>query len=283
MGIKWDSFKKFLLSRYSKSHALACYRYSRKYIHFLDNPRELETFSKAKKCNVMKALAVLCKYVGCYEYWKELLKQYNIKWETQNSFESFLRIYRNTNRSNVFNWLKQIQRILSDKEKLLIKLILFTGMRRVEGFNCYNLLVKLGRENRVNEYFNFEKSTLEHFKYQDIFIRKTKNLFISIINEELINEIINSEYVSFDAIRRKLERRHIPVRFSELRDFYGSYMIQHITREELDLLCGRLSGSIFLMHYFMHYFSPSFEDLKSRVLNVLEMMNNEITSQNISI
>ena len=104
-------------------------------------------------------------------------------------------------------------------------------------------------------------------------------MFISIINEELINEIINSEYVSFHAIRRKLERRHIPVRFSELRDFYGSYMIKHITREELDLLCGRLSGSIFPMHYF----SPSFEDLKSRVLNAPEMMKNEITSQNISI
>jgi len=33
----------------------------------------------------------------------------------------------------------------------------------------------------------------------------------------------------------------------------------------------------------MHYFSPSFEDLKSRVLNALEMMKNEITSHNISI
>ena len=75
--------------------------------------------------------------------------------------------------------------------------------------------------------------------------------------------------MTYAAIIKKLQRRKIPSRISELRDYYGTFMIRHgLVAQEADLLCGRIPPSIFVRHYF----SPAIKELKERTLKALGEM-----------
>jgi len=245
----------------------------------LDNPIELETFSKWKRSNVMKALITLAKYLGIYEDFKHKLKAYGIKWARSSSIEAFLRML-NGNNNDILEWYVKALEILSNSEKQYLKFVLFTGLRRTEGINSYNLIIELHTRNNLDIYYNETLSCLEHFKFKDIFLRNTKNCYISFVPKDIIDDICNNKPITYEAIRKKLQRRRIPTRINELRDYWSSFMVRHgLIKEEVDLLQGRVPPDVFIRHYW----SPNFKDLKSRVLNALEMMKNEITSHNISI
>ena len=69
-----------------------------KYVELLDNPSMIETFSRCKRNNVLKALIALSKYLGFYREFKEKLSDYGIKWTRTSSIDSFLRILNNQNK-----------------------------------------------------------------------------------------------------------------------------------------------------------------------------------------
>jgi len=66
-------------------------------------------------------------------------------------------------------------------------------LRKTEAINAFNLLVELANKGKINEYYNRELRTLEHFKYPNLFFRNTKNVFISMIPEEMIMQIAQSD------------------------------------------------------------------------------------------
>jgi intergrase/recombinase len=106
-----------------------------------------------------------------------------------------------------------------------------------------------------------------HFKYPRDFIRRTKNCFISFIPKDMIYEIASSKPVSYNEIRKRLQRKGIKVRINELRDFYGTFMLQHgLLEQEVNLLQGRIPTSIFVKHYW----SPRLSDLRDRVFKALD-------------
>ena len=61
-----------------------------------------------------------------------------------------------------------------------------------------------------------------------------------------------------------VKKEHARCRLNELGDYFGTFMIRHgLIREEVDLLQGRISPSIFIRHYW----SPSrasFKELGDR-------------------
>jgi len=63
-----------------------------------------------------------------------------------------------------------------------------TGLRLVEAIESYNLIIKLAKEGKLNEYYNEEKEALEHFRFKEIFLRKSKKAFVSFIPKELIEK-----------------------------------------------------------------------------------------------
>jgi hypothetical protein len=72
-------------------------------------------------------------------------------------------------------------------------------------------------------------------------------------------KIANSRPVSYNAIHMYLYRNKIKLRIKEPRQFFGTFMVRHnFIREEVDLLQGRVSKSIFVRHYW----SPSLKELK---------------------
>ncbi len=261
-SVDWTGFREYLNKKYRKVHADASFRYARLYFKQLENPILLETFNGYKRNNIMKALIALSKYLGIYESFKQKLKTYGIKWHRQNSLVAFLRIVGNHN-GDVLEWYKKTSAVLSNNLRTYLNFALRTGLRRSEAIESFNLIISLSKDQKLNEYYNEELSALEHFRFSRTFLRNTKNAFVSILPKALIAEIAASEPLTYDIIRKRLQRRRIPTRINELRDYYGTFMVRHgLIREEVDLLQGRISSDIFVRHYW----SPNFSELKTRVL-----------------
>ena len=258
MTLDWTAFKEFVYGKYAKSNAPKVMSYARRYYPVLEsgNIGQLNSIPSTVRTDAIKSLIIISKFTGCYEQFKAFLKSYGIKPARPDAFAAFVRIYSNNN-SNLDEWFTTVKPVLMPSENLLLKFLMLTGLRCSEGIESFNLIIELSEKCRLNEYLNAETGILEHFRFKGNFLRGTKNAFISIVPERLIYEIAKSRPVTYVAITKKLQRRKIPSRISELRDFYGTFMIRHgLVAQEADLLCGRIPPSIFVRHYF----SPAIKD-----------------------
>jgi intergrase/recombinase len=262
--IDWSQYKEFLSNKYGHQYAIAQYNNAIRYYELLSNPSGLMSLKPYSRANVLKALICLSKYLGIYLSFKEKLREHGIKWFRPDSFDSFFSIMNN-NHKDLIDWYRNVQSFLEDNERLLLRFILLSGLRKGEGIQSFNLIIRLSKEGKLEEYFNEEFSMLEHYKFRQ-FLRGTKNAFISIIPKDLVLSIVNSKPVSYNAIHKKFYRRRIKIRIKELRSYYASFMVKHgIISEEVDLLQGRVSKSVFVRHYLKE--NPI--DLRDRTLEAL--------------
>jgi intergrase/recombinase len=96
-----------------------------------------------------------------------------------------------------------------------------------------------------------------------VFLRSTKNVFFTFITEDWMDKIATSKLMTYNSIRKRLERRGLNIRFNELRDYFATFMVQNgLITEEVDLLQGRVGKSMFMQHYF----SPNVQNLRDRTL-----------------
>lgn len=165
-------------------------------------------------------------------------------------------------------WIKQLQPILNDNERLFLRFLATTGLRKTEGINSFNLIIELKSKGKLCEYYNSELSVAEHFKYAKVFLRGTKNCYISFIPKALIDEISTSQPVSYYALHSRLDRKHIKLRLKELRSYHSSYLRKNgIISELVDVLAGRVPKSVFARHYLG-------EDMKAFSSQVLAIEDN---------
>ena len=244
--------------------------YAKRYCYLLEsgNIGQINSFSSTVKTDVIKSLVIVSKYIGCYDQFKAALKKYGIKSSRPDAFAAFIRIYNNKT-ADLGEWLSKVKPILRSEENLLLSFLKATGLRAGEGITSFNLIIELSKQCKLSEYFNPELGILEHFRYKKQFLRGTKNCFISIIPESLIAEIGKSQHVTYPGMIKRLHRHNIHSRISELRDYFGTFMIKHgLVVQEADLLCGRIPPSIFVRHYF----SPAIKELRGRTLQALLLM-----------
>ena len=89
------------------------------------------------------------------------------------------------------------------------------------------------------------------------------------VPEELLDEIAACEPITYSMLKGRLYRREIRMRVDELRDHWGTFMLDHgLIKEEVDLLQGRVGKSIFVRHYW----SPAITELRDRVFRALEIL-----------
>src|SRR3989304_3800839 len=94
---------------------------------------------------------------------------------------------------------------------------------------------------------------------------------ITFIKPELLSEIASSQPASYSSIRKRLERKKTKLRFNALRDYFGTYLLNHgILEAEINLCQGRIPVDIFIRHYW----SPKLKELGCRILNTLETIEN---------
>ena len=272
----FSEYERWVSSKYSNSYRNTILCYSKKYSHLVtaENLRELDLLPATIKNNAIKSLIVLSKFLGKHKEFSERLKSFDIKTSRPDSLSAFLRIF-NASNSDVMTWYSSTVPLLRDNEKLFAKLLLYSGLRASEAINSFNLIIELARENKLSEYYDSELNVLCHFKYPKLFIRRTKNCYITFIQPEFLSEISNSQPVTYSAMRKRLERKYLHLRFNELRDKFGTYLLSHgILEVEINLCQGRIPVDIFIRHYW----SPKLKELGTRIFKALETMESSLLS-----
>jgi len=84
---------------------------------------------------------------------------------------------------------------------------------------------ELSKGNWLSDYYDSELNVLMHFKYPELFLRRTKNCYISFVPQNLVNDIATSQEVTYAMIRKRLNRQGLEVRINELR------LLQYISKE----------------------------------------------------
>jgi len=82
--------------------------------------------------------------------------------------------------------------------------------RYVEAVNAYNLTIQLSRQQRLEEYCDADRQLLEHYGFKDLFMRRSKKVFVSFIPEELIDDVRDSMPLTKNAIQNRINRASIP-------------------------------------------------------------------------
>jgi intergrase/recombinase len=68
---------------------------------------------------------------------------------------------------------------------------------------------------------------------------------------------------------KRLKRKQMKVRFNELRDYYGTFLLDNnIKQIEINLLQGRIPVKIFVRHYW----SPKLSELRDRTLKAISLL-----------
>jgi intergrase/recombinase len=141
-------------------------------------------------------------------------------------------------------------------------LMVVSGLRFEEGVESHNLIVRLAKEGKLNEYYDSERQILAHFKFKKIFIRRTKKAFMSFIPKALVETISNRQLLNKYSVQTKVKRKTHVLRFGDIREMHGTLLTKYLSESEIDFLHGRVSSSVFMRNYF----NPALiTDLKTRV------------------
>ena len=93
--------------------------------------------------------------------------------------------------------------ILRDNKRVFAKFLLNSGSRLSEGIKSFNLIIQLGKSGELSEYYDENLSCLMHFKFPKLFIRHTKNAFITFISRAFLDQIAECQPVTYFSIRKK--------------------------------------------------------------------------------
>jgi intergrase/recombinase len=138
-----------------------------------------------------------------------------------------------------------------------------TGLRYEEAINSWNLIIKLNAQGKLGTYYSREKRALEHFRFGETFIRRTKKAFVSFVSEDLLTEIVEQEPLTKPQITKRLQRVRLKLRFGDIREFQKTLLTKYLKQEEIDFIHGRVSGNVFMRNYF----NPAWiSDLQTRTL-----------------
>ncbi|MGD0979549.1 MAG: integrase [Candidatus Bathyarchaeia archaeon] len=225
------------------------YNTALRFLEYYSDPSKISTLKTSNRGNVLKALISLSKFLGSYDNFTKSIKNNGIHWASRNGFDSFLKIV-NGNHKDVIEWYKKTQTVLPDNEKLFVRFVLLSGLRMSEAKRSFSKIIELAKQNRLNEYYDDKQQILKHYQYSEN-LRHTKNVYISIVSRELINEIVNSKAVSYNVIRKHLAKNRMNLELKPLRSLFATYLRNKgIMSEIIDLIQGRInSGSVFLNHY----------------------------------
>jgi hypothetical protein len=220
----------------------------------------------------MKALSTLSKYLGCYDRWKDIKERYQLKWSNGDSLETFSMFTNGEqNYTSMINWLKNCCSKLSSSYSNILLFNTLTGLRPDEACKSIQLIQK-----EEDNYVRNDLMILEHYKFPDTFIRRTKKAYISILTYSILELAKQSVNCGYNALRLAVKRKKLDMNMSYCRKIFATYLRnQGIEQEIIDLLQGRSPKTVFARHYF----KPNFTDEKQEVTVCLENLYREIKSE----
>ena len=268
-GVKLDGFdaylRKVLTSDKDITYLAAR---AKKYYHVLadGNASELLAMTHDMQRQTMRALSHLAKFNGRYEAWQRIIKNHALHWRhTDDNFNFF-------EKENINEMMVRIKAAIEILPKdcantLVVDTLL--GLRADEACKAIGL-IKQG----ANDYYNKERGILEHYRYKDLFIRRSKKAYISLVDDDLL-ALVKQSSDSYHSIRSYLKRRKVPMPMRYCRKVFATYLRQHgVETEFIDLLQGRTPASIFGRHYYR----PDFDQQATKIRRLLPRLKRSLLS-----
>jgi intergrase/recombinase len=219
--------------------------------------------------NIVKALICYSRYCGEYDKFKARLKSHGVKWSSGgDALNAFLHIFNN-NHMDLPRYLKEVQPHLNQSEQTYVEFLAMTGLRAGEACTAFNLIIKLHGEGRLGEYYNQALNCLEHYKHRGLFLRQTKNCYISFVPQPLVDRICRASPVDYNKIQCRFKRRGLLLQFKHLRSYHNSSLRKAgVLPELVDILAGRVPKSVFVRHYL----AADLQQLSGEVLTIQESL-----------
>jgi len=80
----------------------------------------------------MASLSSLSKFLGVYQYWKEIIKNSGLTWEKRTALETFMSIL-DDNIDDILEWLRNVVKKLPKEYSTVLVFTTLTGLRPTEG------------------------------------------------------------------------------------------------------------------------------------------------------
>jgi hypothetical protein len=151
----------------------------------------------------MKSLATLSKYLGCYDQWKKIIQHYQLKWSYKDNTKVFNDIIGNNGNSynSMVEWLKNTYSKLSKHYGNILLYNTLTGLRPEA---CKSIILfQKQRDNNLRK----DLMVLEHFKYPDIFLRRTKKAYLGVITDSILELAKQCSNCGYNALRLAVKER----------------------------------------------------------------------------
>jgi len=185
--IDWQQFQKFLLQRMTPKTAEDRIRYAKQHSGVLKtgDATLLLQVPPNKRIHVMKALSSLARYTGQQDTWRAIRQRYGLQWSTgTEKLDAFTRFFDDSkDLDTMLKWLSEALQILPSEYANFFLFCTLTGMRASEAVEAVRLL----HSSSSTYYYNPEQQVLQHYRFPDIFIRRTKAIYISVVNDEIID------------------------------------------------------------------------------------------------
>jgi intergrase/recombinase len=161
---------------------------------------------------------------------------------------------------------------LPSQYSMFLLFCILTGLRASE---CIEAVRLLNGHHQMTDYYSPQQSILQHYRFPQLFIRRTKAVYISIVNDKILSiaQSINPA-PTLNSIKMAIKHRcHVSMRLKYCRKIYASFLRQQggIQPEIIDMLQGRIGKNIFLRHYL----TPS-SSYKTEVLKALEQLQRQL-------
>ena len=274
----WTNFTCWLLKTHREKHAKEILRYAKRFAVILEKPSlasQLLMLSKDVRRVAMSSLSNLSKYMGIYEQWKQTIRNYGLKWENTSNLETFLSIL-NSNLDETEAWLKQIIHRLPKEYSTVLIFDTLTGLRPNEAVLSCNLITELSNKDKLDSYLDKDLMMLQHFRFPDLFLRKSKNAYVSFITPELLKLVLDTKpQIKYTALDTKIGRLGFNNQTKQLRKLYATRLRNHLPQELIDLLQGRISQTVFMKFYY----KPLLQDIQQKTIKSSQPLQLELLSQ----
>jgi len=235
----------------------------------------------------MKAISSLATFTGRVELWRQIRQQHGLQWSTGiEKIDAFTRFFDNDKSLDVMlEWLKEAVHTLDPNYANLLLFCTLTGMRGSEAVESIRLLASSPIRDNVSSgkqigsytirYYDPGRKILQHYLYPNIFIRRTKAIYIPIVNDEIIGIAQNmTKHPSLAGLKKQLRNRNLSMHIKYCRKIFASYLKQYgIETEIINMLQGRRGKDIFLRHYY----TPSINSYRDKVLGAVSELQKQIT------
>jgi intergrase/recombinase len=225
-----------------------------------------------KRIHIMKALSSLARFTGNQDVWLAIRKRYGLQWSTgTEKLDAFTRFFDDSRSlDTMLHWLREAIRVLPSQYSRFLLFCTLTGLRGSEAVESVRLLDNPRDYESLGSYYNPEQQVLQHYRYPHLFIRRTKAIYISVVDDSIVKiaRKIQNNTLTLNGLKMQIRHRKLSFRVKYCRKIYASYLHRcGISSDLIDMLQGRIGKNIFLKHYL----TPS-ADYKAQVLQALEQL-----------